>query len=48
MNEIEWNALLKQQSEKMTDCAVIFLQQIILLQIPQLATTALVWSNCIV
>lgn len=48
MNEIEWGAALKQQNEKMMACAVIFLQQLVLLQIPQLATNALIWSNCIV
>ena len=47
MNEIEWGAALKQQNEKMVACAVIFLQQIILLQIPQLAASALIWSNYI-
>ena len=48
MNEIEWTAALKQQNEKMMARAVIVLQQLILLQIPQLATNALIWSNCIV
>lgn len=48
MNEIEWGAALKRQNEKMMVCAVIFLQQLILIQIPQLATNVLIWSNCIV
>lgn len=48
MNDIEWGAALKQQNEKMMACAVIFLQQLILLQIPQLSTNFLIWSNCIV
>lgn len=48
MNEVEWGAALKQQNDKMTTCAVIFLQQLILLQIPQLAANVLIWSNCIV
>ena len=48
MNEIEWTAALKQQNEKMMDCATIFMQQIVLLQIPQLVTSVLIWSNCIV
>ena len=48
MNEIEWGAALKQQNEKMMACAVIGLQQLVLLQIPQLATNTLIWSNCIV
>lgn len=48
MNEIEWGAALKQQNDKMMTCAAIFIQQLILLQIPQLATNVLIWSNCIV
>ena len=48
MNEIEWTAALKQQNEKMMDCAVIVMQQLILLQIPQLTASVLIWSNCIV
>lgn len=48
MNEIEWGAAMKQQNEKMMACAVIFLQQLTLLQIPQLAANVLIWSNYIV
>ena len=48
MNEIEWGAALKQQNEKMMACAVIVMQQLILLQIPQLTASVLIWSNYIV